>query len=233
MFRKKWLLFLAAVLCLAGCVAFFPCLQTVRDGEGWQYSAANLKQIGMALHSYHEVYGRLPPAVKLSKDGEPLYSWRVLVLPFLEHQNLFHQFNLDEPWDGSHNKALLKKIPRFYMLPRGRNDVPGMTHYQVLVGPGTASEQDDSSDMFLVVEAATPVPWTKPEDLVYVPGKSLPALGGLFQKPIHLWCYVIGRKDGCNACFADGNVRFIPNDTDEQTLRSHIARNDDEPGKPE
>lgn len=233
MSRKKWLLFLTAVLCLAGCVAFFPCLQKVRDGEGWQYSAANLKQIGMALHSYHEVYGRLPPAMKLGKDGEPLYSWRVLLLPFLEHQSLFHQFNLDEPWDGPHNKPLLEKIPKYYMLPMGRKDIPGMTYYQAFVGPGTAFEQNDPSDMFLVVEAATPVPWTKPADLVYVPSKPLPALGGLFQQPIHLWCYEIGGRDGFNACFVDGSVRFIRSDTDERTLRHHISCNDGERGKPE
>jgi hypothetical protein len=64
MFRKKWLLFFVAILVLTGCVVFFPCLQTVRDGEGWQYSAYNLTQIGLALRSYHDVYGQLPPVVK-------------------------------------------------------------------------------------------------------------------------------------------------------------------------
>jgi hypothetical protein len=177
------------------------------------------------------MYGRLPPAVKHGNDGQPLYSWRVLLLPFLEQQNLFSQFNLDEPWDSSHNKPLLEKIPKCYMLWRGRKDVAGMTHYQVFVGPGTAFERDDFPDTLLVVEAAKPVPWTKPVDLVYVPDEPLPALGGLFQKPIHLWCYEIGRREGFNACFVDGTVRFIPSDTDERTLRGLIARNDDKSAK--
>lgn len=75
------------------------------------------------------------------------------------------------------------------------------------------------------MEAANPVPWTKPADLAYAPDEPLPALGGLFQKPSHLWCYTISKKDGFNACFADGKVRFIGRDTDERTLRGLITGN--------
>lgn len=111
------------------------------------------------------------------------------------------------------------------------NDIAGMTHYQAIVGPGTAFERNDLSDsLLLVVEATQPVPWTEPADLVYAPGKPLPELGGLFQKPIHLWCYEIGRRNGFNACFGDGNVHFIRSDTDERTLRGFIAGNDSENG---
>ena len=233
MSSKKRLLVLVVLLCLAVCLAFLPCLPTVRDGEGWQASAYNLKQIGLALRTYHEMYGRWPPAMKLGADGQPLYSWRVLLLPFLEEQYLFGQFKLDEPWDGPHNKPLLEKIPKCYMLATASKDAAGMTPYQVFVGPGTAFEQDDfpdvPSDMMLVVEAASAVPWTKPADLVYAPGQPLPPLGGHFRKPIHLWCYELGRRDGFNACFADGQVRFLYSDTDERTLRGYISRNGEKP----
>ena len=225
MSRKRWFIFAMAILCLAGCLVFAPCLVTVRDGEGWQWSASNLKQIGLALHHYHDVYGRLPPIVKRGNESQPLYSWRVLLLPFLEQVSLFNQFNLDEPWDSPHNKPLLEKIPKCYMLGMGRTDIAGLTHYQCFVGPGTAFERNDlSNSLFLVVEAAHPVPWTEPADLIYAPEEPLAELGGLFQQPIHLWCYEIGRRDGFNACLADGNVRFIPSDTDERTLRGFISR---------
>lgn len=79
--------------------------------------------------------------------------------------------------------------------------------------------------------AAHAVPWTEPADLVYAPDKPLPELGGLFQKPIHLWCYEIARRDGFNACFGDGNVRFIRNDADERTLRCLIEGNSREKSK--
>jgi uncharacterized protein DUF1559 len=231
MSRKRWFIIVVAILCLTGCLVFLPCLQMVRDGEDWQWSAARLKQIGLALHHYYDVYGRLPPTVKRGNDGQPLHSWRVLLLPFLEQENLFKQFNLDEPWDSPHNKPLLEKIPRCYTPGMGRNDIAGMTHYQTFVGPGTAFERNDLSDSFLVVEAAHAVPWTEPADLVYAPDKPLPEFGGLFQQPIHLWRYEIGRRDGFNACFADGNVRFIQSSTDERTLRRLIEGNSRE--KPE
>ena len=60
MSSKKRLLVLVVLLCLAVCLAFLPCLPTVRDGEGWQASAYNLKQIGLALRTYNEMYGRRP-----------------------------------------------------------------------------------------------------------------------------------------------------------------------------
>jgi hypothetical protein len=229
MTRKRWLIIVAALLCFSGCIVVFPCLAKIRDGEGWQWSANNLHQIGLALHSYHEAYGQLPPAIKHGKYGKPLYSWRVLLLPFLEEQNLFNQFKLDEPWDSPHNQTLLEKIPRCYRLMTVQ-EPPGQTHYQVFVGPGTAFERenmtwDDFQDGLLVVEATNLVPWTAPIDLVYSPGESLPPLGGIFKKPVHLWCYEISRRAGFNACFTDGKVRFIRSDVDERNLRSLITRN--------
>src|SRR5687767_14136115 len=43
----------------------------------------NLKQIALALHNYHDVYGSFPPAYIADKDGRPMHSWRVLLLPYI------------------------------------------------------------------------------------------------------------------------------------------------------
>src|SRR5206468_5253686 len=69
----------------------------------------NLKQIGLAMHSYHDVYKRLPSGAVQDKDGKALLSWRVHLLPFLEQEALFKEFKLDEPWDSDNNKKLLAK----------------------------------------------------------------------------------------------------------------------------
>src|SRR5205814_6093315 len=69
-------------------------------------SANNLKQLMLAMHNYHDVYGRFPADIR-DKDGKPLLSWRVHILPFIEQVNLYKQFRLDEPWDSEHNKKLI------------------------------------------------------------------------------------------------------------------------------
>src|SRR4051812_3210305 len=100
----------AAFLGLACCGVLLPCSVTVRESEGWVRSAVSLRQLGLALHSYHDVHGRFPPAVVSGKDGRPLYSWRVALLPYLEHDRLYNQLKLDQPWDGPHNKPLLAEM---------------------------------------------------------------------------------------------------------------------------
>jgi hypothetical protein len=55
----------------------------------------NLKQILIALQNYHDVYGEFPPACIRDKDGKPMHSWRVLLLPFLEQEALYKQYRFD------------------------------------------------------------------------------------------------------------------------------------------
>ena len=71
----------------------------------------NLKQIGLAMHNYHDARGRLPAAYTVDKDGKPLLSWRVLILPYTEEAALYKEFHLDEPWDSEHNKNLIARMP--------------------------------------------------------------------------------------------------------------------------
>jgi RNA polymerase sigma factor (sigma-70 family) len=100
-------------------------------------SGSNLKQIGIALHNYHNDYDTLPAPAIYGKNGKPLLSWRVTLLPYIEQDNLYQQFNLDEPWDSEHNKKLLAKMPKTYVPPGVKTKEPYLTYYQVFVGPGT------------------------------------------------------------------------------------------------
>jgi RNA polymerase sigma-70 factor (ECF subfamily) len=185
-------------------------------------SANNLKQIALAMHNYHDVNGHLPAAAVYSKDGTPLLSWRVLLLPYLEQDPLYKEFHLDEPWDSAHNKKLLAQIPKVYAPVAGEAKGTDKTHYRVFTGKGTVFEgdkglrltdiPDGTSNTILVVEAGDAVPWTKPADLPYDPDKALPALGGLFEKGFHV-------------ALADGSVRFMANGFKEKLMRALITRN--------
>src|SRR5262249_34964754 len=70
-----------------------PAIYAVRESASQAQSSNNIKQIGLALHNYHDVYGTFPPAVVRDADGNPLYSGRVLLLPFLGQANLYNSFD--------------------------------------------------------------------------------------------------------------------------------------------
>ena len=189
-------------------------------------SHCNLAGIAYALHCYHDEHGRFPPAFLRSPDGQPLLSWRVLILPYLEHPELYHEFRLDETWDSPHNIQLLKQMPYAYKAAWTRYvDVPAHhTVCRVFAGRGTAFEScdgvplddfpDGSGNTLLFVEAGEPVPWTMPEAIDYDPAEPV-QLRGLFRA-------------GFRACSADGAYRFIKYDTDQLFLHNVIQRNSGE-----
>lgn len=92
-------------------------LQAARTSAGRMQSMNNFKQVGLALHNYHDVHGRLPPQAIRSKEGRALLSWRVAILPYLDAEELYKQFHLDEPWDSAHNKRLIEKMPAVFASP--------------------------------------------------------------------------------------------------------------------
>src|SRR5262245_38193047 len=96
-----------------------PAVQKVREAAGRTQSANNVHQVVIALHDYNANYGRLPPPVVYDANGRPLYSWRVLLLPYLEQKALYEQFKLNEPWDSPHNKKLSSAIVAAYSAPEG------------------------------------------------------------------------------------------------------------------
>jgi prepilin-type N-terminal cleavage/methylation domain-containing protein/prepilin-type processing-associated H-X9-DG protein len=68
-----------------------PAVQQVRESASRTQCANNLKQLGLAVHNYHDVYKRFPPAA-LGGDGE--VSWAVLLLPYIEQTPLYRQWDL-------------------------------------------------------------------------------------------------------------------------------------------
>jgi len=184
-------------------------------------SVNNLKMIGLAMHSYHDKFGSFPTAAIHDKDGKPLLSWRVAILPFLDQEELYKQFKLDEPWDSEHNKKLLERMPKVYAPVRAQKDKKYDTFYRVFHGEGALFEgnkrirlfdvTDGTSNTILVVEAGEAAPWTKPDELAFDASKDLPKLGGLFD-------------GNFNALIADGSVRYFNKSADKGILKKLITR---------
>jgi hypothetical protein len=185
---------------------------------------SNLKQLGVAIFNYSAGCNSLPLAGR-PKALHPGLSWRVAILPFIEEELLYSQFRLDEPWDSPHNKQLLVQMPKVFVVPEA-GDPPGMTRYRVFVGKGTAFEKlllnvrgpgeephaqniSDLAKKVLIIESADPVPWTKPDELVYDPNGPLPRLSTATGGP--------------RAAMGDSSVRTLDPNTPDDELRKLIA----------
>jgi len=191
----------------------------------------NLKQLALALHNYHDDYGSFPPAYIADKNGRPMHSWRVLLLPYLEYRPLYNEYRFDEPWNGPHNRELAAKVPSIYRCPK--DDEPaGNTSYCAVVGPktvfpGAATVRisdilDGTANAILLVEAAeSGINWLEPRDVTYEE-----ALRGINAKDRIAVGISSHHEGGAQIALADGSVRFLPNDTPLDQIRLLLERND-------
>lgn len=97
-------------------------------------SSNRLRQLTLSFRNYETAHMEFPTD-RYAKDGTPLLSWRVEILPFLgdEARKLHKQFNLEEPWDSRHNLEVAKQMPAAFERP-GCWLENGMTVYQRPVG---------------------------------------------------------------------------------------------------
>lgn len=153
-----------------------PAVQQVREAARRTQSMNNQRQVVLALLNYEAANGEFPPAYTVDADGNPLLSWRVAILPYLDQQELYDKFHHDEPWDSEHNIKLLEQMPLSLKNP-STGGQPGWTDYVTpmsddsILTPGVAtgfdSIADGSSNTIMVMEvgASQQVPWTSPTDI--------------------------------------------------------------------
>src|SRR5438309_1420628 len=86
-----------------------PAVQKAREAANRISCANNLKQIGLALHNYEGVYYGLPPS--RMEDGPA--TWMVLILPFMEQDNLYRQWRMDLTYYEQNDMARLSRVNNF------------------------------------------------------------------------------------------------------------------------
>jgi hypothetical protein len=224
----KELVAAAGTVAAIGAGVLLPAVQKVRNAAARMQSMNNLKQIALAIHNYHDTYGHLPQDI-VDKNGKPLLSWRVAILPYIEQNNLYKQFKLDEPWDSDHNKPLSEVVIKVYTSPQANPPAPfGKTFYKGFAGPSTMFEPgkklkltdvtDGLSNTIMVVEAGEPIEWSRPGDIPFDPKKAPPKLA------------LPGVDDIVLVALGDGSVRALNTKTlTEKTLKNAIMRDDGNP----
>jgi hypothetical protein len=177
----------------------------------------------VAVATYHDFYGSFPPAYIADAQSKPMHSWRVLILPFLEQQELYDQYDFSEPWDGPNNRKLLSQRPSIYAFHDSESKQGTATNYVAVVGNETVWPRDKASSMDQIADGADctllvvenhggNIPWTQPGDLDFATMNMHLAAGAADG--------VSSRFDPPAAVTADGSVHTLAMDMPAAMLRA-------------
>lgn len=223
------LILVVVLVCLMLCGGLFaalllPAVGSAREAARKAQCSNNLKQIALAFHNYHDTYGVFPAAYVADQDGTPMHSWRVAILPFMDQQALYDQYDFDEPWDGPNNRLLHQTSVPQYRCPSDPGPSMIETSYIMVVGENALSDgpgqvdlrkiEDGISNTIMIVElAASGIHWMEPRDLDV---EQLVAVLGS------------GHADIVNVAMCDGSVRPIAESIDPEVLEAMCTIDGDE-----
>ena len=229
------------LICLLVFVVFLRlAIGTVGNGIREANCYANLQYICLALEQYRSTYGHLPPAYLVDKNGTPMHSWRVLILPFLGENALYKAYDFTEPWDGPKNKKLMADCPVYYACPSdpGTNlPTAGRTSYVAVVGANAAWPDvkaakpgpmnfpcGDRKTIMLVESADSGIAWTEPrdlalDDLAATQASATPAAVLGYHGPEDGFFFRNDRRTACVATVDGGRFHLRPSNFSPPELR--------------
>jgi prepilin-type processing-associated H-X9-DG protein len=196
-----------------------PAVQAAREAARRMSCSNNMRQIGLALHNYESKYKKLPPAFTVDENGVRMHSWRTLVLPFLEQEDLYNSIDLTKPWDHPDNELARDADVPFFRCPSSTIPI-GFTTYQAVDDPqgmfnGSQSQKfssvtDGLSNTIMLYEsdAEQAVHWMEPKD------GDIQAMVDASRNPKKT------HTRGGNVLFGDCSVRFLSNDMPVNDLKS-------------
>ena len=189
-----------------------------------------LAEIAGALHSYHQANGGFPPAYIADKTGKPMHSWRAILLPFLDYNAIYTQFDFSQPWDGPTNKNHLSLAPILaFLCPNDyepNTNGSARTSYFAVVAPCAAWQGekprkfadfgDKAAETIMVVESLkSGILWAEPRDIsLDSHGAANPDLATLLA-PAHPggrdahFLFIYYYAPGVHVITADGKVRML------------------------
>ena len=193
----------------------------------------NLKQIGLAFHNFEDAKWKFPA----SSNDDPPHSWRIAILPFMDHKNLYDQYDFKATWNSRQNELVAKFPARFYQCPTREHlnveklvrDDQGRfySHFAMIDGVGTVGTGvspseivDGTNSTIMVVEACgLDILWTEPRDVnidsqpegINLPSPT-PGMSPGWVSSHH--------RGGAHVLLADGSVRFLSENINPKALKS-------------
>jgi prepilin-type N-terminal cleavage/methylation domain-containing protein len=155
-----------------------PAVQKVRAAAARASCQNKLKQLGLALHNYHDVNTKLPPGAQQQVFPVPPpnvtpiptiagTSWIVFTLPYIEQENLYRLYRFDLAYNSVENGGTVGPNivptlycpagpdPKKYLDPNTNVNTNPSTHYYGVMGPGPGPGVTDADNFPIIYGGVT------------------------------------------------------------------------------
>lgn len=191
-----------------------------------------IRQLVLACHNIQSESLRFPPPYSTDSDGQPLHSWRVLILPYLEEQALYDDLDLTKPWNHPDNLKHAHRMPKLFQCKQyvaRANDrfANVMTSYNAVIGEQTIwnptesrnfdDVRDGCSNTIMIIESdAHRVHWMSPNDLRFDEIIAINPEGETNLLISH-------HAGGTSVAYVDGSSKFVPSETKVDDIKAHLT----------
>src|SRR5262245_25542539 len=134
-----------------------PAVQKIREAANRLKCQNNLKQIGLGIHNFHDTYGVLPP----SRIADQYATWSVMILPFIEQDNLFRQWDITLKYYNQPPFDVTAQVPIYLCPSRRRPPQIGQLNEDVAAGKKgslgdyAAASSDNTNDPVTAYDMTT------------------------------------------------------------------------------
>ncbi|MFO0915038.1 MAG: DUF1559 domain-containing protein [Pirellulales bacterium] len=191
---------------------------------------SQMRQLQLAILNYESDHGHFPPPFTVDDKGNRLHSWRVLILPYMEQEELYRQIDLTKPWNDPVNLKFADQMPQVLQCPSyepASLTQRNTTSYVAVVGPQTAwpptglRKASDFKDgtghtISLVESEFNRINWMAPFDPTF---DSIVTADGKHQ----LLLAKCPHKGEAIGAFVDVHTKRIPGDLDLASLRAMLT----------
>ena len=220
-----------------------PAVQQARAAARRTQSKNNMKQIGLAMHNFHDTWRSFPRGTIENKNlkVEDRLSWYVDLLPYIDEAALYTHISRDKGWNDPANRNVAATGVKVFLDPQ-QPVQPGQACYVGIAGlgkDGPTLAVDHKRAGIFAYDRTTRIrdirDGTSNTMMVSEANKDLGswAAGGKATiRPLTTKPYINGKDGlgggsphGCHVLMADGSVRFVSNDVDPSVMEAMATIN--------